>query len=87
MQDDKYKAFRQYMTNELGVTRQDIEAWTKQSVANEVQKKLGQLNIDQLVRDSIIKATNDALRGYSTTGVKEELARQLASQIQLTVRA
>jgi hypothetical protein len=87
MQDDKYKAFRQYMTNELGITRQDIEAWTKQAVANEVEKKLGQINISKLVNDSILKATQNAMTGYSTTGIKQALAEQLANQLKITVIA
>lgn len=83
---EKYKQFRNYMCNELGITRQDIEEWTKQSVANEVAKKLGQINVDEMVRSSILKATKDAMTGYSTTGIKEALAKELASQITLQVK-
>ena len=74
------------MCNELAITRQDIEAWTKQSVANEVEKKIAQLNIEKMVRESILKATKDAMSGYSTTGIRDALAKELASQLIVQVK-
>jgi hypothetical protein len=84
---DKYTAFRNFMCNELGITRQDIEAWTKQSVANEVEKRIGQINVEKLVNESILKATRDAMTGYSTNGIREALAKELANQLVLQVKA
>ena len=37
---DKYRMFRNYMTNELGITRGDIEQWTRDAVQLEVEKYL-----------------------------------------------
>lgn len=56
MQDDsrdKYKMFRNYMTNELGITRNDIEAWCKEAVASEVARLVGQMNVHKAVTENV----------------------------------
>lgn len=88
---EKYKLFRNYMANELGVTRADIERWTKESVAVEVNKRLGQLNIHDMVKNTIANAVRDSFRsGYSTSsaidGIKKELAHQILDKFTLTFK-
>jgi hypothetical protein len=84
----KYKLFRNFMCNELGVTRQDIEAWTKQSVANEVEKKLGQMNVEQIALDTIKKAAREAIVGqhsYGANALREAVAKELAKELTFLV--
>lgn len=50
---DKYKLFRNFMANELGITKEEIERWTKEAVANEIKNKLGQLNFEGIVHSHI----------------------------------
>ncbi len=83
---EKYKLFRNYMVNELGVTRGDIEAWTKQSVATEVNKKLGQINVEKMVQDSISKSVMNSLgSSYSSNGLREAIAKEIVSKFVVTV--
>jgi hypothetical protein len=89
MADEKYKQFRNYMCNELGITRQDIEAWTKQSVANEVEKKLGQINIGKLVEAAINNQAHQVLNGgYYGSGdqLRNAVAKQLAEKITIATK-
>ncbi len=68
MTDDKYKQFRNFMTNELGITRNDIEAWTKEAVATEVLKKFGQMNIEEMLTRAINKEITSKL-GWNYSSV------------------
>ncbi len=78
------------MTNELGITRADIEAWTKESVAVEVNKKLGQMNVDVMVRDAIQKTADKVVgmgSGYNQgRELREAIAARLAEQIMVTAK-
>jgi hypothetical protein len=38
MTNDKYKLFRQYMMNELGITKDDIQEWTREVVLEVAEK-------------------------------------------------
>ena len=87
-ESEKYKQFRNFMTNELGITRQDIEAWTKQSVATEVEKLIGQINVQELVESSIDKAAHFAIQGGRYGGgqnLRDELAKLLSQRITVTI--
>lgn len=85
--NNKYKLFRNYMVNELGITRQDIEAWTKQSVANEVQKLVGGINIDEIVNQSARAHVNNALGNTYSSGsaLVNALATKLAKNLTIKV--
>ena len=74
MRDDRYTMFRNFMTNELKVTRDDIEVWTKEAVRQEVQKLVGQIPIEKLataaVRDWTFK-----------TELRKEIGKLLAERL------
>jgi hypothetical protein len=38
MSDNKYKLFRNFMVNELGIGRDEIKEWTKEAVKEAVEK-------------------------------------------------
>lgn len=49
-QSEKYRAFRNFMTNELGIGREEIKQWVIESVRSEVSKLVGQLNTEEIAR-------------------------------------
>lgn len=49
MKNEKYRLFRNYMTNELKITRDDIKAWTKQAVMEVAEKVVGQINVHDMI--------------------------------------
>ena len=83
---DKYKMFRNFMVNELGIGRDDLKAWTMESVDREVQKLMGQINIPKMVEGPIRQAIRGA--GYSSNLsddvkkiVREAIAEEIAGRI------
>jgi len=52
---NKYVLFRNYMANELGITREDIKQWTVEAVEGQVSKLIGQLNLSERIDRSIDK--------------------------------
>lgn len=87
---NKYKQFRNYMCNELGITRQDIEAWTKQAAANEIERKIQNLNIDKMVRESIDKVVHVTVNGGhygNAQQLREAIAKEVAQQLVLSIKS
>ena len=92
--NDKYKMFRNFMVNELGITRQDIEAWTKQAVANEISKIIGQINVSEdrmieLASKEIQRTVKDALghnnRFGQTSNLQAAVVAELSKNLKLSV--
>lgn len=83
---DKYKMFRNFMVNELGIGRDDLKAWTMESVDREVSKLIGQINIPKMVEGTIRQAIRGA--GYSSNLsddvkkiVREAISEEIAGRI------
>ena len=84
MSDEKYKQFRNYMTSELGITRQDIEAWTKQSVATEVNKALGMINLEGHVQRAVRESISN-INYASNKEIRELVAKNIAASLDVVV--
>lgn len=90
MTDDsknKYKLFRNYMTNELGITKEDIQQWTMDAIQKEVAKQLKGRDLGDLANDAIRKEAHKAVwgTGFANQGkdLRECVAKELASQLQI----
>lgn len=88
----KYRMFRNFMCNELSITRYDIENWTKEAVAAEVHKLVSGDEIDQLVKDEFALQIRKTIFGSSFSltpvmkkAVEEILVRELIGKISLNV--
>jgi len=79
MSDKRYTLFRNYMANELGITRDDIKAWTMEAVAIEAKRVMAQVNIAELV------AKNSVLSSQEKESVKRLIADQVAKAIVVTL--
>ena len=53
---EKYKMFKQFMHNELGITKEDIREWVKESVREEAAKMVAKTYEDENWRDIDIGA-------------------------------
>jgi len=90
---EKYKLFRNYMTNELGISREDIKAWVAESIATETKKLLSQMNIDERFSQALHGKIKEALT-FSRFGdaskelrsiLTEQLAKKIASDIDIAI--
>lgn len=77
---DKYKMFRNYMTNELGISRDDIKLWTKDAVREVAEKIVGQLDVEGIVRGAINRSVNSV-----SHHVEKEIAREIADRLSVRI--
>ncbi len=68
---NKYKMFRNFMVNELGIGRDDLKAWTQEAIKGEVEKLVGQLNVAGMVDNAI----RQAIRGPYHQGMSDQLLK------------
>jgi hypothetical protein len=86
--DNKYKVFRNFMVNELGITREDIKEWAMQAVKETVDKELRGINISSLVYDLARKAV-DGNYGYGNLqkeAISNALHKAIDEKIEFTFR-
>ena len=78
MSDNKYKTFRNFMVNELGISREDIKEWTMQAVAETVEKVMRSVNIEKLAYDI---ANNKIKSVYEYSVQKDIVAKALENVV------
>ena len=79
--NNRYKMFRNFMYNELGITRDDVMLWTKEAISERVEKLVGQISIDDVVSKVVARYMQ-----YDTTAkftVREAIMNKIYEQISI----
>lgn len=76
MAGEKYKMFKQFMHNELGITKEDIREWVKESVREEAAKMIAKTYEDFDVKREIRDLIN---RPYNS--IRKDLLNACAAEI------
>ncbi|MDR2095749.1 MAG: hypothetical protein LBP76_09570 [Treponema sp.] len=82
---NRYKMFRNFMVNELGISREDIMLWTKEAVADEVKKIIGQFDIRGKVERIISTETREKFQRYDSQ-LLAEMIKEAVRESGYTVR-
>ena len=78
--NDKWSMFKNYMHNELGITKDDIREWISDAVKEEaillVEQTFEKFDIDSRIEKAICD-----YHGWSGPQIKQEIAKAAAAKI------
>lgn len=88
--NDKWSMFKQYMHNELGITKEDIREWLTEAVHEEakllVHQAFGNFNVDKEIEKCIVEYYGF----FSQKRLKDEVvkiaAEKVAERFDVTLR-
>ena len=79
---DKWAMFKNYMHNELGISKDDIRTWIKEAIASEARKMIndtfGKSPVDEVVKKLVRQEIKNP--GY-WSGFNDNIKRYTAEQI------
>ena len=81
--NDKYKMFRNFMFNELGITKEDIKEWTKEAIDERVEKLIGQMNVEQMINNTASRILYNSWNLMDA--IKKDIETELAKKIDISV--
>lgn len=61
-ESEKYRAFRNYMFNELGISKADIQHWVLEAVRDQVSNMALKNRVENLINDELVKSVNKQVR-------------------------
>jgi hypothetical protein len=86
--NDKWVLFKNYMHNELGITKEDIREWIndaiREEVKNVVDNAYGKCSIEDMIRKEIKESSLWPKSTFSKE-VIAECAKQLVQKIELKI--
>lgn len=82
--NDKYKMFKNFMFNELGITKEDIRMWVEEAVRDEarkiVSKTYDDFNVEREIR-RVINEPYSSIRQEITSRATRELLERFEINI------
>lgn len=87
--DDKYGLFRQFMFNELQITKEDIRTWIKEAVEQQVKKMLHKTFGDFEPNERAAKLIADYIgkNWWANDKLKQAVAGQIVNRIKVTIES
>lgn len=87
--DDKYGLFRQFMFNELQISKEDIRTWIKEAVEQQVEKMLHKTFGDFEPNERAAKLIADYITNnwWSNDKLKQAVASQIVSKLKVTIES
>jgi len=89
MSNDKWAMFKNYMHNELQISKDDIRVWMKEAIQIEAEKMIkqsfGKYNINDIMKDIVKVKINDHY-GRLNSSIEIELVKELAKQLSISVK-
>jgi hypothetical protein len=87
--DDKYGLFRQFMFNELQITKEDIRTWIKEAVEQQVEKMLHHTFGDFEPNERAAKLIADFIgkNWWANDKLKQAVAGQIVNRIKVTIES
>lgn len=80
MSNDKWIMFKNYMHNELGITKSDIRTWIEDAVKEQaermVQNEFRSFDVEKIIRKIIMDD-----RYFSSPKLKGEITQEVANQL------
>lgn len=83
---DKWKMFKNYMHNELGITKEDIREWVHEAVKEEAERLVanewGRFDVKKVVQD-MIGDKRYFSKDHLNQDIKEAVANEIMKHIKL----
>lgn len=78
--DDKWSMFKNYMHNELGITKADIREWLQSAVQIEAEKMVNN-TFESYSVESLVHNMMTRKEFYGSEELKKELRQEVAKQL------
>jgi hypothetical protein len=90
--DPKYKLFRNFMVNELQISREDIRLWVAEAITAQLDQMIrsGELKIDEIARREVARSIQREFEDSSIWGrssFRKEVLEVVAQRLVLSIRS
>jgi len=87
MSNDKYTMFKNFMHNELAISKDDIKKWTQDAIKQVAEDYVHhQMNEETLIAKIIREAIHKPIYGGFVDDIKKEVSRYLSNKILLSLK-
>ena len=83
--NDKWSMFRNYMHNELGITKEDIREWIQEAVEIEARKMVDESFSKYSINDRISREIDKHIVQFSDYGLRQLISNELVKRLKIVL--
>jgi hypothetical protein len=86
--NDKYKMFKNFLHNELGIEKADIREWIKESVQEEVKKVVAEaydkFNMETIISKEVNRIVREPYGNFNKT-ITEAITKEILKNFEIKI--
>ncbi len=83
--NDKWSMFKNYMHNELGITKEDIREWIQDAVEIEVKKIVDESFSKFSIKDRISREIDNHIGQFSDYSLRQQISNELVKRLKIVI--
>lgn len=83
--NDKWSMFKNYMHNELGITKEDIREWIQEAVEMEVRKTVNESFSKFSINDRISREIDNHIGKFSDYNLRQQISNELVKRLKIVL--
>ena len=83
--NDKWSMFKNYMHNELGITKEDIREWVQEAVEMEVRKMVNESFSKFSIKDRISLEIDNHVGKFSDYSLRQQISNELVKRLKIVL--
>ena len=83
--NDKWSMFKNYMHNELGITKEDIREWTQEAVEMEARKMVDESFSKYSINDRISREIDKHIGQFSDYSLRQQISNELVKRLKIVL--
>ena len=84
---DKYTMFKNYMHNELGITKDDIKKWTQDAVKQVAENHITQqFSTDYMLKSILREAIKNPYNSGFICDIQNAVSKALTDRLEITIK-
>ena len=83
--NDKWSMFRNYMHNELGITKEDIREWIQEAVEMEARKMVDESFSKYSIKDRISREIDNHIGNFSDYSLIQQISNELVKRLKIVL--
>lgn len=83
--NDKWSMFKNYMHNELGITKEDIREWIQEAVEMEARKMVDESFSKYSINDRISREIDNHIGKFSDYNLRQQISNELVKRLKIVL--
>lgn len=88
--NNKYKMFRNFMINELQISKEDIQFWCKEAIEKEIKgliaQEYGKFSIEKIIKDIVFENQGYFTGKNLSDSIRDKVSKEFFKNLEINIK-